>query len=173
MEHEHDTLSLPCINRPGFTKLNMKQSIMTTSTLCWRTGGWGRRGRRCANRWHCCRNRWRLHARTQQRLRCAFILFEHLPNIRVCVQIWTLFFAFALQLKVYEDDFRRERSDKQMLQRLLLKKSPPSKELVLMHRCNNEQQPLGGDKRTKREETRQQQQQQHPLCPKNQTRDKE
>lgn len=59
-----------------------------------------------------------------------------------------------LQLKVYEDDFRRERSDKQILQRLLLKKSPPSKELVLTHRCNNEQQPLGGDKRTKREETR-------------------
>lgn len=93
------------------------------------------------------------------------------PNIRNCVQIWTLIFAFALQLKVYEDDFRRERSDKQMLQRLLLKKTPPSKELVLMHRCNNEQQPLGGDKRTKTEETRPQQH--HPLSPKNQTRDKE
>uniref|UniRef100_A0A3Q4AMT7 Uncharacterized protein n=1 Tax=Mola mola TaxID=94237 RepID=A0A3Q4AMT7_MOLML len=52
-------------------------------------------------------------------------------------------------LKVYEDDFRRERSDKQMLQRLLLKKTPPiSKDPVLLHRCNNEQAPLGGDKRT-------------------------
>lgn len=71
-----------------------------------------------------------------------------------------LIFAFVLQLKVYEDDFRRERSDKQMLQRLLLKKSPPSRELVLTHRCNNEQQPLEGDKRTKREETRPQH---HPL----------
>lgn len=69
-----------------------------------------------------------------------------------------------LQLKVYEDDFRRERSDKQMLQRLLLKKTPPiSKDPVLLHRCNNEQAPLGGDKRTQSGEQRKQH---HPLCPK-------
>lgn len=75
-----------------------------------------------------------------------------------------------LQLKVYEDDFRRERSDKQMLQRLLLKKTPPSKDPVLIHRCNNEQQPLGGDKRTQSGEKRKQH---HPLCPKHPNRDKE
>lgn len=102
---------------------------------------------------------------------CAFTTFKHLQIFEFSHLNADFFFSFALQLKVYEDDFRRERSDKQMLQRLLLKKSPPSKELVLMHRCNNEQQHLGGDKRTKSEETRQQQH--HPLCPKNQTRDKE
>ncbi|XP_041652990.1 uncharacterized protein si:ch211-153b23.7 [Cheilinus undulatus] len=74
------------------------------------------------------------------------------------------------QLKVYEDDFRRERSDKQMLQRLLLKKSHASKDPVLIHRCNNEQQPLGGDKRTQSGEKRKQH---HPLCPKHPNRDKE
>ncbi|MGH0187626.1 UNVERIFIED_CONTAM: hypothetical protein FKN15_026362 [Acipenser sinensis] len=41
------------------------------------------------------------------------------------------------QLKVYEDDFRKERSDKQVLQRLLLKKAGPT-DPVLVHRCNNE-----------------------------------
>ncbi|XP_051276368.1 uncharacterized protein si:ch211-153b23.7 isoform X1 [Dicentrarchus labrax] len=74
------------------------------------------------------------------------------------------------QLKVYEDDFRRERSDKQMLQRLLLKKTPPNKDPVLIHRCNNVQQPLGGDKRTQNAEKRKQH---HPLCPKHPNRDKE
>ncbi|XP_070693093.1 TNFAIP3-interacting protein 1 [Pempheris klunzingeri] len=74
------------------------------------------------------------------------------------------------QLKVYEDDFRRERSDKQMLQRLLLKKTPSNKEAVLIHRCNNEQQPLGGDKRSQSGEKRKQH---HPLCPKHSNRDKE
>ncbi|XP_071314278.1 TNFAIP3-interacting protein 1 isoform X1 [Trachinotus anak] len=74
------------------------------------------------------------------------------------------------QLKVYEDDFRRERSDKQMLQRLLLKKTPQNKDPVLVHRCNNEQQPVGGDKRTQSGEKRKQH---HPLCPKHLNRDKE
>nr|XP_057919708.1 TNFAIP3-interacting protein 1 isoform X2 [Doryrhamphus excisus] len=41
------------------------------------------------------------------------------------------------QLKVYEEDFRRERSDKQMLQRLLLKKTPANWEPARVHRCNN------------------------------------
>ncbi|KPP58300.1 traf2 and NCK-interacting protein kinase-like [Scleropages formosus] len=60
------------------------------------------------------------------------------------------------QLKVYEDDFRRERSDKQLLQRLLLKKTPSS-EPVLVHRCNNEQEvPTveGGDRERQRERER-------------------
>ncbi|XP_034545185.1 uncharacterized protein si:ch211-153b23.7 [Notolabrus celidotus] len=74
------------------------------------------------------------------------------------------------QLKVYEDDFRRERSDKQMLQRLLLKKTTPNKDPVLIHRCNNDQHPLGGDKRTEGGEKRKQH---HPLCPKHPNRDKE
>ncbi|XP_020503566.1 TNFAIP3-interacting protein 3 [Labrus bergylta] len=74
------------------------------------------------------------------------------------------------QLKVYEDDFRRERSDKQMLQRLLLKKTPTKKDPVLIHRCNNEQEPLGGDNRTQSGEKRKQH---HPLCPKHPNRDKE
>uniref|UniRef100_A0A3Q1FBX2 Uncharacterized LOC110961122 n=1 Tax=Acanthochromis polyacanthus TaxID=80966 RepID=A0A3Q1FBX2_9TELE len=73
-------------------------------------------------------------------------------------------------LKVYEDDFRRERSDKQMLQRLLLKKTPPNKDPVLVHRCNNEQRLLGGDKRTQSGERRKEH---HPLCPKHLNRDKE
>lgn len=80
------------------------------------------------------------------------------------------FYRFAVQLKVYEDDFRRERSDKQMLQRLLLKKTPQNKDPVLVHRCNNEQQPPGGDKRTQSGEKRKQH---HPLCPKHPNRDKE
>lgn len=80
------------------------------------------------------------------------------------------FYRFTVQLKVYEDDFRRERSDKQMLQRLLLKKTPQSKDPVLVHRCNNEQQPPGGDKRTQSGEKRKQH---HPLCPKHPNRDKE
>ncbi|XP_029021945.1 uncharacterized protein si:ch211-153b23.7 [Betta splendens] len=74
------------------------------------------------------------------------------------------------QLKIYEDDFRRERSDKQMLQRLLLKKTPPKKDPVLVHRCNNDERPLGGDKRTQSGEKRNQH---HPLCPKHPNRDKE
>ncbi|XP_053285523.1 uncharacterized protein si:ch211-153b23.7 isoform X1 [Pleuronectes platessa] len=74
------------------------------------------------------------------------------------------------QLKVYEDDFRRERADKQMLQRLLLKKTPPNRDPVLVHRCNNAQQPQGGDKRTQSAEKRKQH---HPFCPKHQDRDKE
>ncbi|XP_068182614.1 TNFAIP3-interacting protein 1 isoform X2 [Antennarius striatus] len=73
------------------------------------------------------------------------------------------------QLKVYEDDFRRERSDKQMLQRLLLKKTHPKKDPVLVHRCNVDQQPLGGDRRTESGEKRKQH---HPLCPKDPNRDK-
>ncbi|XP_023846209.2 TNFAIP3-interacting protein 1 [Salvelinus sp. IW2-2015] len=76
------------------------------------------------------------------------------------------------QLKVYEDDFRKERSDKQVLQRLLMKKSPALvKQPVLVHRCNNEQQPAGGDRRRQREEQRDAhtttpQPDHHPLCPK-------
>uniref|UniRef100_A0A667Y326 Uncharacterized protein n=1 Tax=Myripristis murdjan TaxID=586833 RepID=A0A667Y326_9TELE len=79
------------------------------------------------------------------------------------------------QLKVYEDDFRRERSDKQMLQRLLLKKTP-AKDPVLIHRCNNEQQPAGGDKRTQsgeRAHLQRQRKQHHPLCPKHCKEDSE
>ncbi|XP_035016527.1 uncharacterized protein si:ch211-153b23.7 isoform X3 [Hippoglossus stenolepis] len=74
------------------------------------------------------------------------------------------------QLKVYEDDFRRERADKQMLQRLLLKKTPPTRDPVLVHRCNNAQQPQGGDKRTQSAEKRKQH---HPFCLKHQDRHKE
>ncbi|CAB1337725.1 unnamed protein product, partial [Coregonus sp. 'balchen'] len=81
--------------------------------------------------------------------------------------------ALRCQLKVYEDDFRKERSDKQVLQRLLMKKSPALvKQPVLVHRCNNEQQPAGGDReRRKREEQRgahpsTAQPDHHPLCPK-------
>uniref|UniRef100_A0A3B4ET36 Uncharacterized LOC102210658 n=1 Tax=Pundamilia nyererei TaxID=303518 RepID=A0A3B4ET36_9CICH len=73
-------------------------------------------------------------------------------------------------LKIYEDDFRRERSDKQMLQRLLLQKTSENKNPVLIHRCNNEQQLLGGDKRPQNGEKRKQH---HPLCPKHPNRDKE
>ncbi|XP_013864695.1 TNFAIP3-interacting protein 1, partial [Austrofundulus limnaeus] len=61
------------------------------------------------------------------------------------------------QLKIYEDDFRRERSDKQVLQRLLLQKAAPNKDPVLIHRCNNEQQLLGGEKRAQSGEKRKQQ----------------
>lgn len=75
----------------------------------------------------------------------------------------------STKLKVYEDDFRRERSDKQMLQRLL-KKTSPNKDPVLIHRCNNEQQPVGGDKRTQSGEKSKQH---HPLCPKHPNREKE
>ncbi|XP_041434573.1 uncharacterized protein LOC108703288 isoform X2 [Xenopus laevis] len=46
------------------------------------------------------------------------------------------------QLKVYEDDFRKERSDKQVLQRLLKTRSS-AHEPVLVHRCNNGSQPKG------------------------------
>jgi len=74
------------------------------------------------------------------------------------------------QLKLYEDDFRRERSDKRMLQRLLMKKTPPNKDPVLIHRCNNEQRPPGGDKRTQSGEKIKQH---HPLCPKHTSRDKD
>lgn len=78
------------------------------------------------------------------------------------------------QLKVYEDDFRRERSDKQMLQRLLLKKTPHNQDPVLIHRCNNEQQPLEGDKRTQSEDRHHpERKQHHPLCPKHPDRDKQ
>ncbi|XP_061644418.1 uncharacterized protein si:ch211-153b23.7 isoform X2 [Phyllopteryx taeniolatus] len=66
------------------------------------------------------------------------------------------------QLKVYEDDFRREQSDKQMLQRLLLKKTAPNKDPVLVHRCNNGSQPQGGDTWTQTAAGKQH----HPLCPK-------
>ncbi|XP_066496315.1 TNFAIP3-interacting protein 1-like isoform X2 [Tiliqua scincoides] len=41
------------------------------------------------------------------------------------------------QLKIFEDDFWRERSDKQMLQRLLKTKTPRAKEPTLVHRCNS------------------------------------
>lgn len=115
-EHEHETLSLPCDNRPGFTKLTMKQSRTITNTLCWRTGGWGRRGRRCANRWHYCKNRWRLHARMQQRNRCcrdetlyyiyriidffftncAFTTFKHLQMFEFSHLNAVSFFPFTL-----------------------------------------------------------------------------
>ncbi|KAM9324194.1 uncharacterized protein PAF06_000203 [Gastrophryne carolinensis] len=40
------------------------------------------------------------------------------------------------QLKVYEDDFRKERCDKQVLQRLL-KRRDSTNEPILVHRCNN------------------------------------
>lgn len=52
------------------------------------------------------------------------------------------------QLKLYEDDFRKERSDKQVLQRLLVKRNSPTKDPVLVHRCNNKIIPPGGDKGT-------------------------
>ncbi|XP_041845246.1 uncharacterized protein si:ch211-153b23.7 [Melanotaenia boesemani] len=74
------------------------------------------------------------------------------------------------QLKIYEDDFRRERSDKQMLQRLLLQKTPPNKDPVLIHRCNNDQDRLEGDKKT---HSREKKKQHHPLCPKHPNRDKD
>lgn len=77
------------------------------------------------------------------------------------------------QLKIYEDDFRRERSDKQMLQRLLLKKTPPNdKDPVLIHRCNNERPPQGGGKWTQSAEREHPpRKQHHPLCPKHLNRD--
>uniref|UniRef100_A0A8B9LEV1 Uncharacterized protein n=1 Tax=Astyanax mexicanus TaxID=7994 RepID=A0A8B9LEV1_ASTMX len=55
------------------------------------------------------------------------------------------------QLKVYEDDFHRERSDKQILQRLLMKKAPGGKDPVLVHRCNNDQERPRGEKRRPRD----------------------
>lgn len=58
------------------------------------------------------------------------------------------------QLKVYEDDFQKERSDKRILQRLLMKKSPAEKDPVLVHRCNNEQDRPRSDRRKPREEQR-------------------
>ncbi|CAL9706856.1 unnamed protein product [Knipowitschia caucasica] len=76
------------------------------------------------------------------------------------------------QLKVYEDDFRRERSDKQMLQRLLKKSQSPLTDPVLIHRCNNERQPAGGDKRTQHED-QPHRTQHHPLCPNHQPRPKD
>ncbi|XP_061899766.1 TNFAIP3-interacting protein 3 [Entelurus aequoreus] len=78
------------------------------------------------------------------------------------------------QLKVYEDDFRRERSDKQMLQKLLLKKTLPSKEPVLVHRCNNVLPPLERDKGTQNAEgVHPAREQHHLLCPKHPNRDKD
>lgn len=83
--------------------------------------------------------------------------------------MFCFFVLTFLQIKVYEDDFRRERSDKQMLQRLLLKKTPQITDPVLIHRCNNEQRPADGDKRTQREDRPQaQKKRHHPLCPKHQ-----
>ncbi|XP_072294567.1 uncharacterized protein [Eucyclogobius newberryi] len=73
------------------------------------------------------------------------------------------------QLKVYEDDFRRERSDKQMLQRLLKKTQPSLTHPVLIHRCNNEKRPVEGDKRTHHED-QPHQKQHHVFCPKHQAR---
>lgn len=99
-----------------------------------------------------------------------------LPWKEICRRNW-IEFVFCLflrlplispQLRVYEDDFRRERSDKQMLQRLLLKKTPPNKSPVLLHRCNNEQQPLDGDKRTQSGEKRKLR---NPLCSKHRNSD--
>uniref|UniRef100_A0A3B4E7U4 Uncharacterized protein n=1 Tax=Pygocentrus nattereri TaxID=42514 RepID=A0A3B4E7U4_PYGNA len=58
------------------------------------------------------------------------------------------------QLKVYEDDFQKERSDKQLLQRLLLKKAPGGKDPVLVHRCNNDQEKPHGERRKGRDEQR-------------------
>ncbi|XP_077588494.1 uncharacterized protein LOC144207118 isoform X2 [Stigmatopora nigra] len=66
------------------------------------------------------------------------------------------------QLKVYEDDFQRERSDKKMLQRLLLKKNAAKGEPVLVHRCNNGSQTQGGDNWTQTASRKKH----HPLCPK-------
>ncbi|XP_024918644.1 TNFAIP3-interacting protein 1 isoform X4 [Cynoglossus semilaevis] len=74
------------------------------------------------------------------------------------------------QLKVYEDDFRRERSDKQVLQRLLLKKTHPNKDPMLVHRCNNAHQPQGDDKRSQSAERRKARQ---PPSPKRSSNDKE
>ncbi|XP_052470110.1 TNFAIP3-interacting protein 1-like isoform X2 [Carassius gibelio] len=62
--------------------------------------------------------------------------------------------ALRCQLKVYEDDFQKERSDKRILQRLLMKKSPAEKDPVLVHRCNNEQDRPRSDRRKPREEQR-------------------
>ncbi|XP_039345275.1 TNFAIP3-interacting protein 3-like isoform X2 [Mauremys reevesii] len=45
------------------------------------------------------------------------------------------------QLKIFEDDFRKERSDKQLLQRLLKSKASP-KEPILVHRCNSQERPV-------------------------------
>ncbi|KAF5907995.1 centrosomal protein of 55 kDa-like, partial [Clarias magur] len=58
------------------------------------------------------------------------------------------------QLKVYEDDFHKERSDKQLLQRLLMKKAPVGQEPALIHRCNNDQERPRGERRRIREEHR-------------------
>uniref|UniRef100_A0A8C3S519 TNFAIP3 interacting protein 3 n=1 Tax=Chelydra serpentina TaxID=8475 RepID=A0A8C3S519_CHESE len=44
------------------------------------------------------------------------------------------------QLKIFEDDFRKERSDKQLLQRLLKSKASPQ-EPILVHRCNSQERP--------------------------------
>ncbi|XP_038604513.1 uncharacterized protein LOC119930109 [Tachyglossus aculeatus] len=46
------------------------------------------------------------------------------------------------QLKIFEDDFRKERSDKQVLQRLLKSKSEAQKP-VLVHRCNGHEKSPG------------------------------
>ncbi|XP_061755646.1 TNFAIP3-interacting protein 1 isoform X2 [Nerophis ophidion] len=76
------------------------------------------------------------------------------------------------QLKVYEDDFRRERSDKQILQKMLLKKTLPSKEPVLVHRCNNMLSPLEGDKgRQNAKVVHLAREQHHLLCLKHPDRD--
>ncbi|CAB1324966.1 unnamed protein product [Coregonus sp. 'balchen'] len=76
-------------------------------------------------------------------------------------------------LKVYEDDFRKERSDKQ---RPLMKSPALVKQPVLVHRCNNEQQPAGGDRERSRERSRElltstpQPDHHYPLCPKHRER---
>lgn len=90
---------------------------------------------------------------------CIIVFLE--VSVLFCFFFPSWFYSpLSPQLKVYEDDFRRERSDKQMLQRLLLKKTTPNKDPVLLHRCNNERQPLGGGKRTQSGEKREQR---HPL----------
>lgn len=99
-------------------------------------------------------------------------LYTQLLTERVLsVKLTFLFVCLKwLQLKIYEDDFRRERSDKQVLQRLLLQKAAPNKDPVLIHRCNNEQQLLGAEKTAQSGEKRNEH---HPLCPKHPNRDKD
>ncbi|XP_054852795.1 TNFAIP3-interacting protein 1-like [Eublepharis macularius] len=47
------------------------------------------------------------------------------------------------QVKIFEDDFWKERSDKQVLQRLL-KRKPDAKKSVLPHHCKGQEKPLNG-----------------------------
>lgn len=65
----------------------------------------------------------------------------------------TEIFCF-FQLKVYEDDFQKERSDKRILQKLLLNKSPAGKDPVLVHRCNNDQDMSREERKKHREDRR-------------------